>query len=88
MTALVSISPISAPEMFTSTPSAPRMSTFSSRGELMAARAAVSARSSPSALPVPMSATPLSCMTERTSAKSRFTTWGFMMMSWMPRVAS
>ena len=59
------------PVMFTSTPRAPLIESSSSSGFEMAAWAALSARPSPVARPVPISAMPISLMIVRTSAKSR-----------------
>ena len=75
------------PLMLMSTPVAPLMDTLSSRGEQMACCAASTARSSPLALPVPMSAPPRFDITVRTSAKSTFTSPVTEMRSEMPCVA-
>ena len=64
-------------------PWAPSMSTSSS-GLAMAWRAASTARFSPDARPMPMSAEPASFMIARTSAKSRLMSPGTVMMSLMP----
>ena len=56
----------------------------SSSGELMAALAASTARFSPPATPIPMSAEPASFMTVRTSAKSRLMRPGTVIRSVMP----
>ena len=66
-----------------STPCAPSMEA-SSRGELIASSAAWTARSSPRAEPMPMSAEPAPCMTDLTSAKSRLIRPGVVMRSVMP----
>ena len=65
------------------TPLAPSM-VASSSGLLMACSAAVRARSSPRAEPMPMSAEPASFMTDFTSAKSRLMRPGVVMRSVMP----
>ena len=69
----------------TITPLAPCIETPSSSGLAIAFSAASSARLSPSASPVPIIALPISCMTERTSAKSRLMRPGMTMRSVMPR---
>ena len=66
-----------------STPCAPSM-LASSSGEEIASSAAWTARSSPRAEPMPMSAVPASCMTDFTSAKSRLIRPGTEMRSVMP----
>ena len=73
------------PVMLISTPRAPRMEVSSSSGLLMAASAAFTARSSPSASPVPIIALPISAITVRISAKSRFTSPGASIRSVTPR---
>ncbi len=81
---LISKSPRSLPPvMLSRMPRAP--STLASRsGELTAARAASTARFSPPATPMPMSAEPASFMIVRTSAKSRLMRPGTVMRSVMP----
>ena len=64
-------------------PWAPAMSTSSS-GLAIAWRAASTARFSPVARPIPMSAEPASFMIARTSAKSRLMSPGIVMMSLIP----
>ena len=64
-------------------PWAPAMLTSSS-GLAIAWRAASTARFSPEARPMPMSAEPASFMIARTSAKSRLMSPGTVMMSLMP----
>ncbi len=56
----------------------------SSSGEEIASSAAWTARSSPRAEPMPMSADPAPCMTDLTSAKSRLIRPGVVMRSVMP----
>ncbi len=75
------------PVMLTSTPRAPEISTSSSSGLEMACFVASAARSGPSAIPVPMRASPMFAMIVLTSAKSRLTRPGTVMRSLMPRVA-
>ncbi len=69
------------PVMLMSTPLAPFIDTSSSSGLEMAASAAFSARSSPSASPVPIIALPISLITVLMSAKSRLMRPGIMMRS-------
>ena len=71
------------PVMLNRMPWAPVMLTSSS-GLAMAWRAASTARFSPVARPMPMSAEPASFMIVRTSAKSRLMSPGTVMMSLMP----
>ena len=71
------------PEIDSSTPWAPSM-LASSSGLAMAISAATTARSSPRALPMPMSAEPALLMTLLTSAKSRLIRPGVVMRSVMP----
>ena len=73
--------------MLISTPWAPSMDRSSSSGLEIAARAASTARSSPRAVPVPISATPISFMIVRTSAKSRLMSPWIVMRSEIPRTA-
>ena len=82
--ALTSCRPRSEPPAKESrTPLAPSI-VDSSNGELMACSAAMRARFSPRALPMPIKAEPASNMTERTSAKSTLIMPGMVMMSVMP----
>ncbi|CAM5450823.1 hypothetical protein SALBM217S_02641 [Streptomyces griseoloalbus] len=71
------------PEMESSTPRAPSMDASRS-GEEIAISAAATARSSPRAEPMPMSAEPASDMTDLTSAKSRLIRPGAAIRSAMP----
>ena len=80
---LVQRSGSSQPVMLNRMPWAPAMSTSSS-GLAMAWRAASTARFSPVARPMPISAEPASFMIARTSAKSRLMSPGIVMMSLMP----
>ena len=81
-----SIRRISSPPVIeTITPFAPCIDTPSSSGLEIALSAASSARPSPSASPVPIIALPISCITERTSAKSRLMRPGITIRSVMPR---
>ena len=73
------------PVMLMRTPRAPFIETSSSKGLLMAASAASTARFSPSASPVPIIALPISDITERISAKSRLMRPGLTMRSVTPR---
>ena len=59
--------------MFTSTPCAPEIDAFSSNGLDIACWAANSALSSPDAIPVPITASPIFFITVTTSAKSKLT---------------
>ena len=77
----------SPPAMEKSTPLAPLI-LISRSGEEMAARAASSARFSPEAAPMPMSAAPEFSRTERISAKSMLMMPGVVMRSEMPSTAS
>ena len=67
------------------TPLAPCIDTPSSSGLAIAFCAASSARLSPSASPVPIIALPISCITDRTSAKSRLIRPGMTIRSVIPR---
>ncbi len=69
--------------MESSTPYAPSMEASSS-GEAIASSAALTARSSPCAWPMPMSAEPAPCITDFTSAKSRLIRPGVVIRSVMP----
>ena len=75
----------SPPVIETITPLAPFMLTPSSSGLAIALDAASMARLSPEASPVPIIALPISCITERTSAKSRLMRPGMTIRSVMPR---
>ncbi len=74
------------PTMFIKMPRAPSMEASSS-GEVMAARAALTARPSPVEVPTPMMAVPALRMTVLTSAKSVLMRPGTVMMSVTPRTA-
>ena len=63
------------------------MLTPSKRGELIASRAAISARSEPSAVAEPIIAAPPSVIVVRTSAKSKLIRPGIRIKSLIPRVA-
>ena len=81
---LISNRPRSEPPWTDSrTPWAPSM-LASSSGLEIASSAACTARSSPRAEPMPMSAEPAPCMTDLTSAKSRLIRPGVVMRSVMP----
>ncbi len=81
---LISNRPRSLPPWIeSSTPWAPSM-LASSSGEEIASSAAWTARSSPRAEPMPMSALPAACITDFTSAKSRLMRPGVVMRSVMP----
>ncbi len=71
------------PWIESSTPWAPSIDASRS-GEEIASSAACTARSSPRAEPMPMSADPAPCMTDFTSAKSRLIRPGVVMRSVMP----
>ena len=71
--------------MLISRPRAPVIEVSSSSGLLIAASAARMARFSPSASPVPIIALPISAITVRMSAKSRFTRPGAIIRSVTPR---
>ena len=73
--------------MFSSTPLAPSMEVSSSSGDEIARCAASSARFSPLAMPVPISAMPMPVMIVLTSAKSTFTSPGTVIRSEMPCTA-
>ncbi len=75
----------SPPVMLISRPRAPAMLVSSSKGLLIAASAARMARFSPSDSPVPIMALPISAITVRMSAKSRFTRPGATIRSVTPR---
>ncbi len=75
------------PVMLTTMLRAPRIESFSSSGFETARCAAVSARSGPSPMPIPMTAWPMPFMIERTSAKSTLIWPGWMMMSVIPCTA-
>ena len=75
------------PVMLISTPLAPSIEVSSSSGELIARCAASSARFSPLAMPVPMSAMPMPRMIVRTSAKSTLISPGTVIRSEMPCTA-
>ena len=70
------------------TPRAPSRLMSSSSGLAMARSAASSARLSPSEVPVPIMALPMTVIRLRTSAKSRLTTPGLTMRSETPRTPS
>ena len=72
------------PVMFTNTPCAPEMEALSSNGLEMACWDAKTARSSPLAVPVPITASPMFFMTVSTSAKSRLINPWTLMRSEMP----
>ncbi|MDI2023889.1 hypothetical protein PJL18_04438 [Paenarthrobacter nicotinovorans] len=81
---LISKRPRSEPPWMESrTPCAPSMEASRS-GEAMASSAALTARSSPRAEPMPIRAEPAPCMTDLTSAKSRLMRPGVVMRSVMP----
>ena len=65
------------------TPCAPSMEA-SRRGEAIASSAALTARSSPAAEPMPISAEPAPCITDFTSAKSRLIRPGVVIRSVIP----
>ena len=69
------------------TPRAPSTEASSSSGLLIAIRAASAARLSPSAMPVPITASPIPRMIVRTSAKSRLMSPGTVIRSEMPWTA-
>ena len=71
------------PEMDSSTPCAPSIEASSS-GEAIASSAAATARLSPRALPMPISADPAPLITDFTSAKSRLIKPGVVIRSVMP----
>ena len=73
------------PVMFMRTALAPFMVVSSSSGLLIAASAACVARASPDASPVPIMALPISPMTARISAKSRFIWPGLIIRSVTPQ---
>src|SRR3954466_15533349 len=75
------------PVMLMRMPVAPSICTSSSSGLSTAIFAAVSARASPSAVPVPISATPMLLMMVRTSAKSTLIRPGMVIRSEMPCTA-
>ncbi len=75
------------PEMLISTPLAPWIEVSSSSGEEIARCAASSARCSPLAMPVPISAMPMPVMIVRTSAKSTLISPGTVIRSLMPCTA-
>ena len=75
------------PVMLISTPRAPSIDRSSRSGLEIAAAAASTARVSPAPMPVPMSATPASFITVRTSAKSRLIRPWIVIRSEMPRTA-
>ena len=75
----------SPPVMLISSPRAPLIEVSSSSGLEIAASAARMARLSPSASPVPIMALPISAITVRMSAKSRFTRPGAIIRSVTPR---
>ncbi len=75
------------PVMLIRMPVAPSIEASSSSGEEIAFVAASTARFSPLAVPVPMSAMPISFITVRTSAKSRLIKPGTVIRSEMPFTA-
>ena len=75
------------PVMLMSTPAAPRIEMLSSSGEVIASRAALTARFSPRPTPVPISAAPHDAMMVRTSAKSTLTSPLTRIRSLIPWVA-
>ncbi len=75
------------PEMLISTPRAPWIEVSSSSGEEIARCAASSARCSPLATPVPISAMPMPVMMVRTSAKSTLISPGMVIRSLIPCTA-
>ena len=75
------------PVMLIRIPVAPSICTSSSSGLSIAILAAISARSGPVALPVPISATPMLLMIVRTSAKSTLINPGMVIRSEMPCTA-
>ena len=68
-------------------PRAPSIAPASSSGDAMAACAASTARRSPLAVAVPITANPMPCMMAFTSAKSRLMMPGIVMMSEIPCTA-
>ena len=73
--------------MLMSTPRAPLIDASSSKGDEIASWVASTARFSPRANPVPISAIPIPCMMVRTSAKSRLINPGTVIRSLIPCTA-